>query len=122
MTTITLLLGARGAAVGWTITALLTFLIGAPLLYFLALTFLVDDAAVERAVADQVQHNRLKDYAAAYACGNDIYAVLEKPLELAALGSVVPATEASAAARHQPSRRERKTARTGAHAPLASAT
>jgi hypothetical protein len=69
-----------GAAAGWTITALLTFLlIGPPVLYALALTFASDPDAIDRAVHDVERRLEATNRAFGHAREKDVYDVLEQP-------------------------------------------
>jgi hypothetical protein len=83
-----LVIADSGALVGWTITAVVAFLlIGLPALYLLVLTLADDDDAFDRRVRDIEQYVELSRRAHAYAWGKDVYNALEKPPGVAPLAA-----------------------------------
>jgi hypothetical protein len=81
-----LLLADSATVVGWTIVAVLTFLlIGLPTILLLVITLATSDEEIERTQRNIVQYNELKKRADVYASGKDIYGILETPLVLAPL-------------------------------------
>jgi hypothetical protein len=85
----TLPIADSAAFAGWTIVAVLTFLlIGLPTIALLALTLSTSDEEMERQYRNIAQYIELKERADAYAAGKDVYGVLDKTLVLTPLNPV----------------------------------
>jgi hypothetical protein len=79
MNAVTLVIANSGAVVGWTITAVLTFLlIGVPVLYLFVLTLADDDDAFDRRVRDIELYVEFRNRAQGYARSKNDYNDLEK--------------------------------------------
>jgi hypothetical protein len=89
-----LLIADSATVAGWTIVAVLTFLvIGLPTILLLVVTLATSDEEAERTYRNIAQYVELKERADVYATGKDIYGILETPLVPAPLAVADDAPE-----------------------------